>query len=123
MKITIQHRYLVFPVNKLAARKKLTFFVDGVELYRLELYLDAINPDFWAYVDVSSLIGKELELSLSHDMPITFREADEMELPNLYAEPHRPRFDLVGWRLSFVLSTQSLPHQMGQYALGSCDLP
>ena len=53
MKITIKSRYLVFPVNVLASKKKVSFINNDEILYELNLNLDNISPDFEAYVDVS----------------------------------------------------------------------
>ena len=90
MKIQIRHRYLVFPANHLAAKKRLSFFKGDRSLYTLDISLDNIAPRFEAFVDVSRFMGEELTLSLSPELPLSYRETDEIDLDGLYEEPYRP---------------------------------
>lgn len=83
MKIKIEKKYLIFPVNVLTSKKKVTFSDDGKTVYELMMNLDNRNPDFSAYVDVSRFIGEELELAVKPEMEIKCRVSDEMDIDGL----------------------------------------
>ncbi|MBE6634836.1 MAG: glycoside hydrolase family 32 protein [Ruminococcaceae bacterium] len=100
MKIKIEKKYLIFPVNVLTSKKKVTFSNDGQTVYELMMNLDNRNPDFSAYVDVSRFIGRELELTVKPDMEIRYRTSDEMDIDGLYNELVRPQVHFTtknGW--------------------------
>ena len=100
MDFKIKSKYLVFPVNVIAGKKKLYFKTNDKELYSLNIRLDNISPDFFAYIDVSRFYGKTLNISVEPQMELNFREADEMKIKNLYNEPMRPQAHFTtknGW--------------------------
>lgn len=100
MKVQICSKYLIFPVNKEAAVKRLKFAKDGEEVYGLNIRLDNIQPDFFAYIDVERFMGEELELTIDPEMPIHFSEANEMSFEDEYHEPLRPQVHFTtknGW--------------------------
>lgn len=96
----INSKYLVFPVNLVSARKVLTFKCDNDSSYSLNIRLDNINPNFYAYIDVSRYMGKTVEISCSHEMNISFSAANEIDNENLYIEELRPQIHFStknGW--------------------------
>ena len=100
MKIKIEKRYMIFPVNVLASKKKLRFLKGEKSVYELTINLDNINPDFFAYIDVSCFIGEELELTVKPEMEIEYKTSDDMDIENLYGEPLRPQIHFTtknGW--------------------------
>ena len=100
MKIKIEKRYLVFPTNSKMKNKNITFSVSSKKLYDLRCKLDNISPDFYAYIDVSEYIGKELEISVSPKMQINCTQADEMAKDEENIAVRRPRFHFTttnGW--------------------------
>ena len=100
MKLTIRHPYLVFPVNTERSVKKLLFLKDGETVCETDIRLDPLTPDFYAYLDVARFMGEELSLEVSPDMALAFREADEIDRPDLYREAFRPRYHFSeknGW--------------------------
>lgn len=100
MKIKITKKYLIFPVNTLLSKKELFFKKGSQTVYKLNIKLDNINPDFYAYIDMTRFIGEELELSVTPEMKIRFREADTNDTENLYKEPYRPQVHFTpksGW--------------------------
>lgn len=100
MRLRIQKRFLVFPVNHSTAYKRLRLTEDGKELYAINIKLDSIAPDFYAYIDVARFAGRELTLSVSPQMELQLWEADTIDLPDLYAEPLRPQVHFTaknGW--------------------------
>lgn len=100
MRITVKKNYLIFPVNTLALNKKLTFNQDDKTLYDLDIKIDYISPNFYAYIDVSRFIGQTLDLSVEPEMKLDFRIADEIDIDNLYSESLRPQIHFTtknGW--------------------------
>lgn len=91
MQLEINHKYLVFPVNTLSTPKDLSFKKGDETVYLLNIKLDNCNPNFYAYIDVSRYIGQTIELSVKPEMQLAFREADQMDIDNLYREPMRPQ--------------------------------
>ena len=99
MNVLIDSVYLVFPVNTLGAPKRLTFCENGEKVYEINIKLDNINPDFYAYIDISRFMGKELQLSVFPQMDINYRKANEIDL-DVYNEPTRPQVHFTtknGW--------------------------
>ena len=100
MKIMIQNNYLIFPVYTHATEKQLVFFRRKEPVFSLNIKLDNVSPDFWAYVDVSLFKNELLEVSVTPEMPIIFKEADEISPDNLYHEHMRPQAHFTaknGW--------------------------
>lgn len=100
MKINIENNYLIFPVNTLSTVKKLSFKKADKTVYELDIKIDNISPDFYAYIDVSRFIGQTLNISINPEMKLNFREADEMIIDNLYNEALRPQIHFSvknGW--------------------------
>ena len=59
-----------------------------------------MNPDFYAYIDVSAYMGEDLDITVSPEADIVFRETDTMDIPGLYQEPRRPQIHFStknGW--------------------------
>ena len=100
MKLEIKNKYLIFPVNTLSTKKALTFKINGETVYELNIKLDNGNPNFYAYIDVSRFIGQTMDIFVAPEMKLEFREADEMNIENLYCEPMRPQVHFTtknGW--------------------------
>ena len=100
MKVTIQSKYLVFPVNTKAEMKELVFWSSKQQVYKLNMQLDHLTPNFNAYIDVSAYKGEVLDITVSTETELVFRETDTMDIPGLYAEPERPQIHFStknGW--------------------------
>lgn len=100
MKIRIDHKFLVFPVNTLAAEKRLTFSAGGDVVYALDIRLNAVQPDFWAYIHVERFMGQTLDVSVEPETALEYRTADAMDTAAAYAEPLRPQVHYTtpnGW--------------------------
>lgn len=100
MKIEITRKYLIFPVNTSIGKKRMTFLKDGSSVYALNIRLDNLSPDYEAYIDMSRFMGETLELVMNPYMKVTYREADEIDLPDLDHEPTRPQIHFspkIGW--------------------------
>ncbi len=100
MKIEIKNKYLIFPVNTLTTKKILTFKRNCETVYQINIKLDNCNPNFYAYIDVSRFIGQTIDILVSPEMKLEFREADKMDIDNLYHEAMRPQVHFTtknGW--------------------------
>ena len=100
MKIEIKNKYLIFPVNTLSTKKILTFKRDCETVYQINIKLDNYNPNFYAYIDVSRFIGQTIDILVDPEMKFEIREADEINIDNLYHEPMRPQVHFTtknGW--------------------------
>ena len=100
MKFLIQSNYLIFPAYTHATEKKLVFSQKGKTVFDLNIRLDNASPDFFAYIDVSLFKNETLDISVTPEMPIVFKEADEMTIDNLYHESIRPQAHFTvksGW--------------------------
>ena len=95
MEITIKSKYLIFPVNVLTTAKKLSFQKQEEKVYDLDIHMDNISPNFYAYIDVSRFMGETLDMTISPEMKIVYREADTMDMENLYQEALRPGYILL----------------------------
>ncbi len=85
MKIKINKKYLIVPTNSNAKIKKLRFLENGKEISYFKAKLDALDPDFYAYMDVSKYLGKELELNIFPwvDVPFTQSDVPEKEFEDI----------------------------------------
>lgn len=100
MKIEIKHKYLIFPVNTLSSYKKMIFSFNEDSDYTLDIRLDNLHPDYYAYVDVSRYMDKTISVSVNPEMEISFQESDTMNIASLYEEPYRPQVHFTaknGW--------------------------
>lgn len=100
MEVTIDSKYLVFPVNELAKDKTVRFCLEGEEVYSIVLRLDAEDPTFRAYIDVQRFRGKRLTIAVEPETELGCAAAERMELPGLYREPRRPQVHFTtrnGW--------------------------
>ena len=116
MKITVRNDYLIFPVYTRATEKTLTFSQKGNKIFALDIKLDNVSPDFYAYIDVSLFKGESLEVAVVPEMPICFEESDEMRIENLYWESVRPQVHFTvknGW----MGAPEALLRKDGKYVL------
>ena len=104
--VLIKNKYLHFPMKIGAKARVVTVNTDGKQIHRFDMELADGQPDWWAPLDVSSLIGKEINLSVNV-LPIDSKAIDSIlqsdELPkleSLYLEPLRSQFHFSpkrGW--------------------------
>lgn len=90
----INKKYLIFPVNSKCTGKKLNFTENGKVIYSLDINYTDETPDFYAYIDVSRFLGREIEPSLK---PI--KEAESYP-EDIYKEDGRPQIHFTvksGW--------------------------
>ena len=101
MKKKIEKKYLTFPVNTQTSMKRVCFKNELGELvYDLECKIDAFEPNFTAYVDVSRFMGMTLEIDTTPYMEYPIGETDEYLSDEVYKEELRPRIHFAvknGW--------------------------
>lgn len=100
MKIYIEKKYLIFPVNSLMSKKEFRFMEDGRCVYQLLVKYDDSHPDFYAYIDVSRFLGKTVDVRTTPTLALQYRFSGTVDLPDLYTEPLRPQLHFTtksGW--------------------------
>ena len=100
MILTLNEKYLAFPVNPHASRKKICFYEEGKLIYELDCRLDNLAPTFTAYAEMTPFLGKTVELRVNPEMELKVRPVPAMELPGLFEEPFRPQIHFTtpnGW--------------------------
>ena len=94
MKIVIQKKYLIIPVNVSTVSKKLCFYEGEGEARRMvmdfDCNLDLLTPNYWGYLDVSAYLGKELEYATTPEMDFVLEQTDDKRIDGLYREEYRP---------------------------------
>lgn len=69
--------YLVFPVNSLAKKKRLCFWIDGKLVYDLLFPLDYVHPAFECPLDIRRFQGKTVCITCDQDMPLRLDQREE----------------------------------------------
>lgn len=94
MRITIEKKYLVVPINRYAVTKALCFYEtqgeEQVLVMDFECKLDVLNPTYTAYIDVSRHKGKTLEYCSIPQMDFMLLQSDERIIDGVYQEEFRP---------------------------------
>lgn len=84
--MVIAKRFLVLPISRYASRTKICFFENGSLVFDLDVRLDNINPQYYAYYDMRNFLGRDIEIE--HEWMKNFDFCDKAE--NGKAEPYRP---------------------------------
>jgi sucrose-6-phosphate hydrolase SacC (GH32 family) len=102
----IEKRYLNLPIKNGAAKRKVTFLVDGRVKERNDIELADAGPDWWAFTDLKGWRGKTLTIEVD-TLPADSRALSSMELGDsikgaeeLYRERLRGQFHFSsrrGW--------------------------
>ena len=114
MQIEVKQKYLIFPVNTLSSYKKMTISCGEKQEYTLDIRLDNLSPNFYAYIDVSQYMGKIISVSIEPEMEFSFEKSDTINIPSLYHEPYRPQVHFTaknGW----INDPNGLVYTDGQY--------
>lgn len=96
----ITKRYLVFPIDRSAGERSVSFTVAGQLVYDLTMRLTANAPDLWAFVDVSRFHGMEVAVE-AEGMPLpAIEQADALDHRAPLAAEERPLLHFTprnGW--------------------------
>lgn len=102
MTIKIEKKFIGVPINNNAVGKKLCFYgeTDGALVMDFDCRLDALCPQYLAYMDVSRFIGKTFRYDSIPHMAFELTQTDVQELPGLFREEYRPHVHFtprIGW--------------------------
>ena len=98
MTLTVRKNYLVVPTAPQAPVRRVRFLAEQQCVLALDLQAEPLHPMFFAFLDMRPWMGMELELEGLPELPL--RQTDEIDLPDLYREPYRPRIHYTpkcGW--------------------------
>ncbi len=120
--IVIEHRYLHFPVRTGDPKHWLSLRADGTLLKEFEIELADGDPGWWAFWDVSNLLGRRVTLVLDRMREgatalDAIRQADEIPgAAELYHEALRPQFHFSS-RRGWNNDPNGLVYRAGEYHL------
>jgi sucrose-6-phosphate hydrolase SacC (GH32 family)/catechol 2,3-dioxygenase-like lactoylglutathione lyase family enzyme len=121
--ITIAHPYINIPVKTGEPKRHVSLTVDGDKIHDFDIELTWDDPDFWAFIDVSGLVGKKVLLQV--DQPLESGTAvlnlitqdDRIKgSDDLYRERYRPQFHFTS-RRGWNNDPNGLVHHNGRYHL------
>jgi sucrose-6-phosphate hydrolase SacC (GH32 family)/predicted alpha-1,6-mannanase (GH76 family) len=122
MPILVEKKYLNLPVKNGAARRTISVGVDGKLERRFAIELADAEPDWWAFMDVSELKGKQIFLTadkLPEDSAGWQRisQSDEItDAKSFYHEALRPGLHFSA-RRGWLNDPNGLVYYQGQYHL------
>ena len=95
MKIKIKNKFLVFPVNQRMTKKRI-YINDGVNpAYALNIKLDNLNPDFYAYVNVERFKGKTVDVYSDNNFEIKYTkytDDNKINISTMYGSLYVQRY-------------------------------
>jgi len=122
-RMKINERYLNFPIEKGARKRKMRVVVDGKSYREFKVGLVEKKTDAWMFLDVEELKGKEVELLiLDSDMgePAGFSKIyqdDRIALEEqIYREKYRPQFHFTT-RRGWINDENGLVYYRGKFHL------
>ena len=117
--LTINKKFLNFPISQQEDRKKMQFIADGVEPWSVVVRLADSKEDYWVFYDVSHLKGKKLKINFEGDATALNRiyQSDEIHgHESLYKEENRPQFHFSTKR-GWINDPNGLIYYDGEYHL------
>jgi sucrose-6-phosphate hydrolase SacC (GH32 family) len=121
-RLLVQHRYLHLPVRTAAPKRVLSVLLEGQLQHEFEIELPDGEPGWWAFLDVSQWIGKELVLradKLREDSGALelISQGDQLRnAADLYREALRPQFHFSS-RRGWNNDPNGLVYYQGEYHL------
>ena len=120
--ITINKRYLHFPVKNGAAKKNVEVRREGKVERFFDIELADGAPDWWAFLDVSSWRGSKLTLQVdrlrddSRALASISQDDEIKDAASIYREPLRPHFHFSA-RRGWINDPNGLVFYRGEYHL------
>lgn len=99
MRLSIDDRYLWFPVKREAEEKKLHFYIGSEKFQELDIKLSEGTADFFFAMDVEAFVGKDVEIRGDFDEAILEGICCHKDKPS-FEYKYRPRFHFTaeaGW--------------------------
>lgn len=120
--LTLEHRYLHFPVRTGAAKRRMSLAVEGRVIREFDIELTEGRPEFLVFADLQDFRGKAVRIAVDETEPGSrvldgITQADDIPDPaGTYREAHRPRFHFTS-RRGWHNDPNGLTWQAGQYHL------
>ena len=117
--ITIEKRYLNFPVKNGGPSRRMSLTVDGKLLGRFGIRLAEDKPDWWAFIDVARFKGRKIVIDMN-PAPINWNVISQDNgikgAEDLYQEKYRPQFHFTS-RRGWLNDPNGLIYYKGEYHL------
>ena len=120
--MTIEKRYLNFPIKNGGPNCKLCISIDGQPTYNFDVALADKQPDWWAFMDLSQFLGRKVTLQIDK-VPegskglTAVEQTDQLtEAAGLYNERFRPQFHF-STRRGWINDPNGLIYYKGDYNL------
>ena len=100
MKRIIDKRYLKLPIGYRALNKRVEIWENGELLWEFNAAIDWVSPDYYQYLCVDFLLGRELEWICYPKARLDFEMVDEPDKTSAYKESYRPQIHFTpekGW--------------------------
>jgi sucrose-6-phosphate hydrolase SacC (GH32 family) len=120
--ITLEHRYLNFPIKNGGPKRWVSIAVEGGPTRRFEIELADGEPDWWAFMDVALFKGKNavLQINESPDNSAGLKIIDQTDTiknsDTLYREKLRPQFHFSS-RRGWLNDPNGLVYYQGKFHL------
>ena len=96
----LDSRYLVLPLGYLSKNKKIIIYSDEKMVLEFDAPVDMLRPDYFKYLDLSALSGREIEIVTEPELDTPFSFTDQNPPPPRYDEKYRPMAHFsagLGW--------------------------
>lgn len=120
--IQVTQKYLLLPVKNKARMRNLSVMHQGVTVRQMEIELADGDPDWWAFLDVSSWKGQQLTL-MADKLPADSQALKTIYCGNvipckepMYHEKHRPQLHFSS-RRGWLNDPNGLVFHQGEYHL------
>ncbi len=117
VEMTLEKRYLNFPVGNRAPKRRMTLTVDGKWLGQFGIPLAEDKPDWWAFFDVARFKGQKMVININPAPKHwnTISQDDAIKgAENLYKEKYRPQFHFTT-RRGWINDPNGLIYYKGEY--------
>ena len=73
----LDSRYLVLPLGYLSKNKKIIIYSDEKMVLEFDAPVDMLRPDYFKYLDLSALSGREIEIVTEPELDTPFSFTDQ----------------------------------------------
>lgn len=113
MELTLDKRYLNFPVKRGAGMRKVSVAVEGGPRREFDIELAEGEADYWVFMDVAEFVGRRVVISAEADV----RNDDAIVgAEDLYREQYRPQVHFSS-RRGWLNDPNGLVYYAGEYHL------
>ncbi len=119
--LTIENKYLNFPVNNESRQRLISLIIDGETVREFEISLANGEPDYWVFLDLSMFKGKDAVLRIDRYDPEMGKGFDSIYQDDtfpgeddIYTEKLRPQFHFSSKR-GWNNDTNGMVYYDGEY--------